>query len=88
MCTRYYGVIRRDVVGDRVGTYACIAHEKHGVLSEEGMGVAIFSGMANRLPHEVLCVVPHNFPTFHVDRTHASGGICEQTKFMLLDIAS
>lgn len=46
----YRGIIRRDVFGDRVGTYACIAYGKHGVLSEEGMGVAIFSGMANRLP--------------------------------------
>ena len=47
----YYGVpfgVRR-FRGSR--TYNVhIAYGKHGVLSEEGIGAAIFSGMSNRLP--------------------------------------
>ena len=40
--------------------------------------------LAFRLPpYDTPHVAPRNNPEFHVDRTHAAGGVCEQTKTAL-----
>ena len=40
--------------------------------------------LAFRLPpYDTPHVAPRNNPKFHVDRTHAAGGVCEQTKTAL-----
>ena len=44
-------------------------------------------GLAFRIPsYDTPRVAPHNNPQFHVDRTHAAGGVCEQTKTALRNI--
>ena len=40
--------------------------------------------LAFRLPpYDTPRVAPRNYPHFHVDRTHAAGGVFEQTKTAL-----
>ena len=40
--------------------------------------------LAFRLPpYDIPRAAPRNNPEFHVDRTHAAGGVCEQTKTAL-----
>ena len=53
---------------------------------KEGNCAALTAGtqLTFRLPpYDTPRVAPRNNPEFHVDRTHVSGGVCEQTKTAL-----
>ena len=52
----------------------------------EGNRAAFSTGAATRLPYTPYGtphVTPRNNSKFHVDRTHAEGGVCEQTQSAL-----
>ena len=43
--------------------------------------------LAFRLPpYDTPRVAPRNNPEFHVNRTHAAGGVCKQTKWLYENI--
>ena len=53
---------------------------------KEGNRAALSTGATTRFPstpYDTPRVSLHNNPKFHVDRTHAAGGVCEQTKTAL-----